>query len=340
MNKLFTGFSIITMIGLILIAGCKPETRREQQQQQTGVLPSVTGRTGELVVVMDTSKYNRNPGLPLKKKLSAVFKGLPQPEPIFDLINIPHRAFNKGFKTHRNVLRVNVAAKYTEPRFLVKKNVFAKPQTLVEAQAPNDSALTRLFENRGNDVAQKFIEGEWNRYIKLYRGMRNRGAIKHMKEKFGVSVVLPKGYSVDKDTSNFTWYAKEAPRYSQGFLVYKYPYSGEKTFTLGYQIQMRDRFTKKFVPGPSPNSQMITETEVVTPFFNKKTVNGHTVYEMRGLWKVKNDFMGGPFVAYSLFDEKTGYVITIDGFVYAPRYDKRNYVRQMEAILQTLKLTR
>ena len=337
MNKLFTRFPLITIIGLILIAGCKPETRR-QQQEQTGVLPSVTGRTGELVVVMDTSKYNSEIGLPIKRKLSAVFKGLPQPESIFDLINIPQNAFDKGFKTHRNVLRVNIDKKYTEPRFVVRKNVFAKPQTLIEAQASNDSSLKRLFENRGGDVAQKFIEGEWNRYIKLYKGMSNRGASKHLREKFGITMVIPKGYSVDKDTSNFTWIAKEAPRYSQGFLVYKYPYSGERTFTLGYQIQMRNRFTRKFVPGPSPNSYMIIETEVVTPFFNKKTVNGHTVYEMRGLWKAKNNFMGGPFVAYSIFDESTGNVITVDGFVYAPRYDKRNYVRQIEAILQTLEL--
>ena len=338
MNKFFTGFSIITIIGLILIVGCTSETRRQQQQQQQGVMPSVTGRTGELVVVMDTSKFNGEVGVSVKQKLSAVFKGLPQPEPIFDLINIPANAFNQSFKTHRNVLRVNVAEKYTEPRFFIRKNVFAKPQTLVEAQAPNYSELQRLFENRGDDVAQRFIQGEWNRYINLYKGMRNRGAIKHLREKFGISIIVPKGYSVDKDTSNFTWLAKEAPRYSQGFLVYKYPYAGESTFALGYQIQMRNRFTKKFVPGPSPNSYMIVENKA-TPYIDKKTFNEQTVYEMRGLWKVQNDFMGGPFVSYSVFDENTGNVVTVSGYVYAPRFDKRNYVRQIEAILQTLEIS-
>jgi hypothetical protein len=28
-------------------------------------------------------------------------------------------------------------------------------------------------------------------------------------------------------------------------------------------------------------------------------------------------------------------VVTVDGFVYAPSLDKRNYVRELEAILQT-----
>lgn len=333
MNKSIFLLSYVAL-GFLLITACKPDQSKQQQQ---GVMPSVTGKSGELIVVMDTLKFNSNVGLPIRKKLSSVFKGLPQPEPIFSLINIPHKAFNRGFQTHRNILRINVGENYTESRFVVRKNVFSKPQILIEAQAPNDSALKNLFQNRGDDVAQRFIESEWNRYIKLYKGMQNRGAREHLRKKFGVSLIVPNGYKVDKDTTNFTWLAREAPRYSQGILIYKYPYAGERTFTLGYQIQIRNRFTKKFVPGSAPNSFMITES-MVKPFFTKKTLNNHTVYVMRGLWKVKNDFIGGPFICYSIFDENTGNVINVDGFVYAPRFEKRDYVRQIEAILQTLKL--
>ena len=332
MNRVIVTF-ILAIVGLAAFTGCNPE----QARQQTGVLPSVTGKTGELIVVMDTAKFRSEVGLPIKRQLSTVFKGLPQPEPIFDLINIPSKAFDKGFKTHRNVLRIEVAPEYSEPRFVVRKGVFSKSQALIEAQAPNDSALVNLFRQRGDVAAQRFIEAEWGRYQKAYRGMKNRGEITHLREKFNIEMVIPKGFSLDKDTTNFSWIAKEDPEYSQGFLVYRYPYEGEKTFTVGYQTKMRDRFTKQFVPGPSANSYMITET-LVTPFFNKKRVNDHTIYEMRGLWKVKNDFMGGPFVSYSIFNESTGNVVTVDGFVYAPRFDKRDYVRQMEAILQTIKL--
>ncbi|MBS3806365.1 MAG: DUF4837 family protein [Bacteroidales bacterium] len=332
MNRLFVSFLFVT-IGLLVITGCNPEKAKQQQ----GVMPSVTGKTGELIVVMDTAKFRSEVGLPIKKQLSSVFKGLPQPEPIFNLINIPPKAFDKGFKTHRNVLRIHVARKYSEPRFVVRKGVHSKSQILIEAQAPNDSLLQRLFREKGDVAADRFVESEWNRYLKAYRGMRDRGVIQHLREKFNIEMVIPKGFKLDKDTTNFSWLAKEDPEYSQGFLVYKYPYNGEKTFTLGYQIRMRDRFTKKFVPGPSPGSYMITET-MVTPFFNKKRINNHTVYEMRGLWKVKNDFMGGPFVSYSIYNENSGEVVTVDGFVYAPRFNKRDYVRQMEAILQSLEL--
>ena len=55
--------------------------------------------------------------------------------------------------------------------------------------------------------------------------------------------------------------------------------------------------------------------------------------EMRGLWEVVNDYMGGPFVSHTFLDEQNHYVITMVAFVYAPKYDKRNYLRQVESII-------
>ena len=55
--------------------------------------------------------------------------------------------------------------------------------------------------------------------------------------------------------------------------------------------------------------------------------------EARGLWEVYNDFMGGPFVSHSFYSKDGRYIIVLDGFVYAPKFDKRQYLRQVEAIM-------
>jgi hypothetical protein len=55
--------------------------------------------------------------------------------------------------------------------------------------------------------------------------------------------------------------------------------------------------------------------------------------ETRGLWDIENDFMGGPFISHALIDKTGERVLVLDAFVYHPRADKRNYVRQLEAIL-------
>jgi hypothetical protein len=66
--------------------------------------------------------------------------------------------------------------------------------------------------------------------------------------------------------------------------------------------------------------------------------NGEYLVELRGLWRLENAFMGGPFISHTILDEKNNRIVTVEGFVYAPSLDKRNYVRELEAILQTFEL--
>jgi len=58
--------------------------------------------------------------------------------------------------------------------------------------------------------------------------------------------------------------------------------------------------------------------------------------EVRGLWRVEGDFMGGPFVSLTTVDEARNRVVTVEGYVFAPRYNKRNYLREVEAVVYSL----
>ena len=83
---------------------------------------------------------------------------------------------------------------------------------------------------------------------------------------------------------------------------------------------------------------MSTETEFVPPLVSyvPDFPAGYAV-EMRGMWKVENDFMGGPFVSYTFADKRTGNLVTMEGYYYEPNQKKRNMVLQLEAILYSLK---
>ena len=48
--------------------------------------------------------------------------------------------------------------------------------------------------------------------------------------------------------------------------------------------------------------------------------------------------MGGPFVSHIRLDEENQRVVVVEGFVYAPETNKRNYIRRLEAALFTLRL--
>jgi len=50
------------------------------------------------------------------------------------------------------------------------------------------------------------------------------------------------------------------------------------------------------------------------------------------LWNMENAFMGGPFVHYAFVDKTGKQLICVDGYVFAPKFDKREFLRELEAI--------
>lgn len=148
---------------------------------------------------------------------------------------------------------------------------------------------------------------------------------------------VPTGYNVNIDTTNFVWISREDPELSQGLIVYSYPYTDTNTFTLDFLVNKRNEFLKKYLPGPLDGTWMTTETRIELNF---KAFSYHNQYfaEVRGLWRVENDYMGGPFVSVTTLDEKRNRIITAEGYVYGPKFKKREYVRQLETIIYNLKM--
>jgi hypothetical protein len=123
---------------------------------------------------------------------------------------------------------------------------------------------------------------------------------------------------------------------SQGLIIYTYPYVSDSTFDVANLVAKRNEFTKN-VQGTSEGTFMQSYIEFV-PKEKEINLNGLYAKELRGLWHVKGDFMGGPFINYTFIDEKRNQVITVDGYVYCPRFDKREYLRELEAYILSIKL--
>ena len=56
----------------------------------------------------------------------------------------------------------------------------------------------------------------------------------------------------------------------------------------------------------------------VLPSYEEVEFDGHFALEVRGLWKMENDFMGGPFYSLTIVDEARGRLLTVEGYAYAP----------------------
>ncbi|OFY17672.1 MAG: hypothetical protein A2W98_11305 [Bacteroidetes bacterium GWF2_33_38] len=305
--------------------------------KQDSLLPNITGKAGEVVVVIDDNEWNSNPGNSLQTILNQHHVALPQPEPIFDLIRIPHKAFSSIFKSHRNIIIVEKGNGFEKPAIIVKKNVWASPQLFINIVAKTSQELNDLIEKNEGLIVRYIEEAERERIIENYKKYEDLKIRKDLEKKYNLALNIPKGYKLDTDTNNFVWISHETPLISQGIFVYSYEYSDTSMFSLDSLINKRNKYLKHYVSGPAPNSYMTTERDFPISYkeFMKDSMY---IAEIRGLWKLEGDFMGGPFISFSTADTKRNRIVTVECYVYAPKYDKRNYLRQVEGILYTLKI--
>lgn len=82
---------------------------------------------------------------------------------------------------------------------------------------------------------------------------------------------------------------------------------------------------------------MIIE-DLIKPQITPTELAGNFALEARGLWRTEGDLMGGPFLSYTVYDEKNQQVIYLDAFMSAPNRKKRNSMFEMEAILRSLQM--
>jgi hypothetical protein len=82
--------------------------------------------------------------------------------------------------------------------------------------------------------------------------------------------------------------------------------------------------------------RFITEA-YYAPYIFKTKIDGLPTYETKGIWEVKTQFMGGPFLNYAVKDSVNNRYVILEGFVYAPATSKRDLQFELEAILRSAK---
>ncbi len=305
-----------------------------QEGRKKALLPTISGKAGEVIIVLGKSDWEGEVGDSLRDLLTAECPYLPQKEPLYTLVHVVPTAFTNIFQIHRNIIVMNISSSVTSPGVIYGSDVWAQPQCVININAPDNETAVRLVEEDGRNILAYIETAERNRIINNSKRYEESSLAKAVTPLIGGSPHFPTGYVMKKNSQGFIWIAYETTYVNQGFLIYKYPATGDQAvdLTLDNIIMHRNQALKENVPGMFDNTYMIT-SEITKPGLKYVNYKGHSFAEVRGLWEVYNDFMGGPFVSHSFYSKDGSEIICMDGFVYAPKYDKRHYMRQVEAIL-------
>ena len=207
-RKIFTFISLIAVFSFLGFS-CRND----------GVIhKNITGKAGELLVVIPDETWNGKVGDTMKAVLSSPQLSLPQDEPIFDVINIPPKAFKDIFKTTRNIINVRISPTLDSAKVEFKKDVWAW-QAVVNIQAQTQEDLIRIFNKNSDKIVAFMLKAERDRLQTNYANGYDKAIKNDLLKKFNIDLTVPVGFVIASQGTDFTWIRYDTPDITQGIAI-------------------------------------------------------------------------------------------------------------------------
>ena len=274
---------------------------------KNGKLPKSTGQPYEVVLEGDTDSI-------VTKILTEEVPALPQPEPLCRLIQVKKGKTHGSYLLVRTRIVVNIPAE--EFSVGLSRNENASPQTVIRISARSPQQLREKLNPE--KLRQLVDEAELEHLASIIStnpSKQNREMQQLVKKNFGISMNIPAEMQASKKAKNFIWISNNASSGMKNLIIMRVKSEERKV-----EKQQIDSMLRTNMPGETDSMYMVIP-----------------VLSERGLWEMKGDAMGGPYVMQRIRRGKTGDEIIIIGFVYAPEMKKKILIKQLEAAISTIK---
>lgn len=332
---------------LLISSACNNSSRKTSTNPSD--LPDASGGYSDVIVVVSDDVWKNKIEEDLKFLLSSPIKGLYNPEPNFDITKINKASFSGLFQVQRAILLIekdpkaqrtglfNIEKKYAEGQLMLKV-VGKSTQDISDILFVNSVTLQKSFEtHRLKALKQNAFEN------------RSAAIINKIREKQGFTIEVPNGYQIIHNNEEIMYCSKQSKAmcdygirqecyYQNGIFVSLYDYDAQNQLDQKAIIKKRNELTKAYVFGPERKEKTYMEVEdEFEPHFERSELDGNYCSITKGWWNMVNATMGGPFVNLTFVNKDNNKVVMIDGFCFAPNFDKRQFILEMEAIARTIR---
>ncbi|NJM93287.1 MAG: DUF4837 family protein [Cytophagales bacterium] len=351
--------SSLLLISALALTGVSCQSSQSGEEGQSNeLLPSAKGRPGEIVLIMDSTLWRGLVGEQIRSVFQKYQVGLPQNEPLFTLSRVDPGKFNhvleqvhnlvfvttfdvntpssnrlKSFFTAQSMERIKADSSLF---MYTKEDQFARGQQVLYLFGLSQQQLANHISKNAGSIRALFNDAERERWISRHQQKSEKKLTAHLRQKMNLSLTIPFGFELADEKEDFIWLRRMEGEVDKSIFVTQMPYTSERQFDLDSLIAIRNRVGKQYIWGSDSLSYLETELNYDTCYTREVNFSGAYAVEVRGLWKLHNNAMGGPFVAYAVVNEATNTFTYAESFVYAPGGTKREELREMEAALWTL----
>lgn len=314
------------------------------------------GPEDEIYVVADSLEYEI-----LKVALETALEieiNTPLPEKLFNLKRISSNQLD-NFRDRKNIIIAaplnsgsftsqyiesiidsSVKEKFlTEGDFILRKyDLWAKNQLVTILSAPSMQELEfKILKNKDNILFAYQKISDKRLYESLYsRAYERRDIQGKLLRDYGWVIYVQADFqlAMNKPEDNFVWLRRSPGSDMERWIFVHWIENATPEYLNIDSIRtIRNRITEKYYQTTDDSAYVI----IAEDFFTWNEVNFKDRYAIftQGLWDLNIKGMGGPFVNYTFYDEKSKRIFMLDGSIYAPKYYKRNLIQQVDVMLQS-----
>ncbi len=328
--------------------------------------PKSTGDETEIITYIDSLLYSE-----VQEPLKFVFYRLlytPQPETLF-IIKPEFQIYSLDqLKTRKNLMFIltlddkseigNYVLNMLDPSskelvekdsayMFIKRDLWSRGQIILVLVSKDKGTLLKHLKESRNEIYIYFRDEFFKRELDaIYSEGHNKKNIeRYLLEKYGWTILVQHDYYVAKDSAQekFVWLRRRTPEDMERFIFIHWIDSVEspyRFFNQAWIAEKRNEITRKFYRTVDDDAWVVIAEDpesIKYLYFFPVNFNGKYAIRVQGLWRF-NDFTGGgPFISYIFYDEKQKRIYFIDGSIFAPRYEKKKLIIQIDALLHTFK---
>ena len=333
MRKLIQLPLSLCILSLALLASCdKPAgegTGKSKADER--ILPSSQGTHTELLVVMPDELWEGAVGEVFREEFLEPVAGLPKNQPYFFVSQVNPKDVNKTLKMAKSIYWVQLSdTSFTT----MQKDVFARPQRFSRITATSERALIRAIQSSSDQMVKEFKNHDLKVVQQRLRKVCYANTHENLRDLGIKRMLLQKGFEPTLDKEDLKMFRINTRKTIQFIMVHERPLDKEN-ISLDDIISNRDSISKNYFEGSIEGSYMLTEMQVM-PEISNTTIGGLYAVETRGLWRLEGEYMGGPFLSYTIYDDANSRILTVEGMVYGPSAKKRNVMLDMEGMLKSI----
>lgn len=334
----------------------------EEARTRLSAKANAFGKANHVVVIADKDIWEGAVGDTFRFYFSSAFLILPQPEPILDLkhftpLDLDKDPIRKELRTY--IYLGNMGDKSSATAKLMsedigperirsakeskgygniqKKDKYALGQLNVFMYGTSQENLLANIKNNYSTILKRIKENDSELIeANVYAGGQSRRAQASVDSTMGIQLKIPTDYFIALEEENTMWIRKMTKEFSSNIILHKLPYTAKEQLSYQGIKSLRDSLTKRYVSSDIPDSYMLINDIDLPMFVKNVDFNDYFAVEAKGIWELKNDYMGGPFISYLIHNPTNNELYLLDGFVFAPSKKKRELMQYLEHILNTV----